>query len=176
MKCKDSNFWIGLGIGSVAGALAYHFSRTEKAKKLEDAICRAIHKASGEAKEFINTAEEEALHTGTKVADKMAHEVHEAAEKADNLKTRFTILPMPRNKTSTWKLLKTDVFDTSVFHIAPSVLQTAPIQNIIHMLQCPSYQRFNMRHQATSGFCKVILHTGRNFRIDFPDNQPVRLQ
>ena len=25
MKCKDSNFWIGLGIGSVAGALAYHF-------------------------------------------------------------------------------------------------------------------------------------------------------
>ncbi len=52
MKCKDSNFWIGLGIGSVAGALAYHFSRTEKAKKLEDAICRAIHKANGEAKEF----------------------------------------------------------------------------------------------------------------------------
>ena len=51
MKCKDSNFWIGLGIGSVAGALAYNFSRTEKAKKLEDAICRAIHKASGEAKE-----------------------------------------------------------------------------------------------------------------------------
>lgn len=106
MKCKDSNFWIGLGIGSVAGALAYHFSRTEKAKKLEDAICRAIHKASGEAKEFINTAEEEALHVGTKVADKMAHEAHEAAEKADNLKTRFTILPMLRNKTSTWKLLK----------------------------------------------------------------------
>lgn len=48
MKCKDSNFWIGLGIGSVAGALAYHFSRTEKAKKLEDAICRAIHKVNPE--------------------------------------------------------------------------------------------------------------------------------
>ena len=26
MKCKDSNFWIGLGIGSVAGALASHSS------------------------------------------------------------------------------------------------------------------------------------------------------
>ena len=88
MKCKDSNFWIGLGIGLVAGALAYHFSRTEKAKKLEDTICRAIHKANGEAKEFINTAEEEALHVGTKVADKMAHEAHEAAEKADNLKNK----------------------------------------------------------------------------------------
>lgn len=32
MKCKDSNFWIGLGIGSVAGALAYHFSRRRKLK------------------------------------------------------------------------------------------------------------------------------------------------
>ena len=74
--------------GPQACALAYHFSRTEKAKKLEDAICRAIHKANGEAKEFINTAEEEALHVGTKVADKMAHEAHEAAEKADNLKNK----------------------------------------------------------------------------------------
>lgn len=54
MKCKDSNFWIGLGIGSVAGALAYHFSRTEKAKKLEDAICRAIHKASGNTSSWTN--------------------------------------------------------------------------------------------------------------------------
>ena len=36
----------------------------------------------------INTAEEEALHVGTKVADKMAHEAHEAAEKADNLKNK----------------------------------------------------------------------------------------
>ena len=69
-------------------SFAASFSRTEKAKKLEDAICRAIHKASGEAKEFINTAEEEALHVGTKVADKMAHEAHEAAEKADNLKNK----------------------------------------------------------------------------------------
>lgn len=34
------------------------------------------------------TAEEEALHVGTKVADKMAHEAHEAAEKADNLKNK----------------------------------------------------------------------------------------
>lgn len=32
MKCKDSNFWIGLGIGSVAGALAYHFSVRRKLK------------------------------------------------------------------------------------------------------------------------------------------------
>ena len=32
MKCKDSNFWIGLGIGSVAGALAYHSPVRRKLK------------------------------------------------------------------------------------------------------------------------------------------------
>ena len=68
--------------------MAYHFSVRRKLKSWKNAICRAIHKASGEAKEFINTAEEEALHVGTKVADKMAHEAHEAAEKADNLKNK----------------------------------------------------------------------------------------
>ena len=50
MKCKDSNFWIGLGIGSVAGALAYHFSRTEKAKKLEDAIVKGKYPDRGVSK------------------------------------------------------------------------------------------------------------------------------
>ena len=46
------------------------------------------HPQSKWRKEFINTAEEEALHVGTKVADKMAHEAHEAAEKADTLKNK----------------------------------------------------------------------------------------
>ena len=31
----------------------------------------------------------DALHVGTKVADKMAHEAHEAAEKADNPEIRI---------------------------------------------------------------------------------------
>ena len=42
-------------------------------------------------RDSINTAEEESLHVGTKVADKMAHEAHEAAEKADNLKNKMCI-------------------------------------------------------------------------------------
>nr|WP_302829195.1 YtxH domain-containing protein [uncultured Bacteroides sp.] len=88
MKCKDSNFWIGLGIGSVVGALVYHFSRTEKAKRLEHAVHNALHKVKGEAKEFIDDAEEKAMHVSEKVADKVAYEAHEAAEKADNLKNK----------------------------------------------------------------------------------------
>lgn len=34
MRCKNSNFLIGLGIGSVVGALIYHFSHTPRAEKL----------------------------------------------------------------------------------------------------------------------------------------------
>ena len=88
MKCKESHFLIGLGIGSVVGALVYHFSRTPRAERLRREMCHAIHKAGSEAKDMFHTAEEDALHAGTKVADKVADEVHEAAEKADNLKNK----------------------------------------------------------------------------------------
>ena len=79
MKCKESHFLIGLGIGSVVGALVYHFSRTPRAERLRREMCHAIHKAGSEAKDMFHTAEEEALHAGTKVADKVADEAHEAA-------------------------------------------------------------------------------------------------
>ena len=88
MKCKESHFLIGLGVGSVVGALVYHFSRTPRAERLRREMCHAIHKAGSEAKDMFHTAEEEALHAGTKVADKVADEAHEAAEKADNLKNK----------------------------------------------------------------------------------------
>ena len=35
MENRNYNLWIGLGVGSVIGALAYRFSRTSKAKKIE---------------------------------------------------------------------------------------------------------------------------------------------
>lgn len=88
MGCKNSNLLIGLGIGSVLGALAYHFSRTAKAKKLESDVCNAIHKLGNEAKDFLRTAEEKAMNAGTKVADKMDDEAHKAADKADSLKDK----------------------------------------------------------------------------------------
>ncbi len=30
MECRHGNFWIGLGIGSILGAVAYRLSRTAK--------------------------------------------------------------------------------------------------------------------------------------------------
>lgn len=88
MGCKNSNFLIGLGIGSVVGALVYHFSRTAKAQKLESDICQAIHKLGGEAKDLLRTAEEKAMNAGTKAADKMDDEAHRAADRADSLKDK----------------------------------------------------------------------------------------
>ena len=35
MTCKDSHFLIGLGIGSIFGALAYGFARSARAKKMK---------------------------------------------------------------------------------------------------------------------------------------------
>lgn len=88
MGCKNAKFWIGLGIGSAVGALAYHFSRTPQAKRLKGEMCNAIHKAGSEAKDLFETAEEKAMHAGTKAADKVAEKAHEAAEKADRLKDK----------------------------------------------------------------------------------------
>ena len=36
MENRNSSLWIGLGIGTVIGTLAYRFSRTSKAKKLKE--------------------------------------------------------------------------------------------------------------------------------------------
>ena len=44
MECRHGNFWIGLGIGSILGAVAYRLSRTAKAKQLENDIYDAIHR------------------------------------------------------------------------------------------------------------------------------------
>ena len=44
MECRHGNFWIGLGIGSILGAVVYRLSRTAKAKQLESEIYDAIHR------------------------------------------------------------------------------------------------------------------------------------
>ena len=49
MECRHGNFWIGLGIGSILGAVAYRLSRTAKAKQLESEIYNAIHRIGRDA-------------------------------------------------------------------------------------------------------------------------------
>ncbi|WP_294628720.1 YtxH domain-containing protein [uncultured Bacteroides sp.] len=89
MGCKNGNFWIGLGVGSVLGAVAYRFSRTAKAKQLESKISDAIHRigssaetAAACAKEKVKDVGQKAVETGAEIADKVATEADKMAGKA----------------------------------------------------------------------------------------------
>lgn len=89
MENRTSDLWLGLGIGSVIGALVYRFSRTSKAKKLKKKVCDAFHKISGQVEEMLDTAKEKVLDTGAVVADKVADKTFDLAEKADDLKGKM---------------------------------------------------------------------------------------
>ena len=60
MENRNSSLWIGLGVGSVIGALAYRFSRTSKAKKLKEKVCDTFHKITGQAEDMLDEAKEKA--------------------------------------------------------------------------------------------------------------------
>lgn len=89
MECRHGNFWIGLGIGSVLGAIAYRLSRTSRARKLESDIYEAIHRigddvemAAASAARKAKRLGAEAIETGTKVVDKVSEEADKVAGKA----------------------------------------------------------------------------------------------
>ena len=88
MENRTSDLWLGLGIGSVIGALVYRFSRTSKAKKLKKKVCDAFHKISGQVEEMLDTAKEKVLDTGAAVADKVADKTFDLAEKEMTLKAK----------------------------------------------------------------------------------------
>lgn len=89
MENRNSNLWIGLGIGSVIGALAYRFSRTSKAKKLKEKACDAFHKITGKAEGMLEEVKEKAVDTGKAVADKVADKAFDFAEKTDDFKNKM---------------------------------------------------------------------------------------
>jgi hypothetical protein len=81
MECRHGNFWIGLGIGSILGAVVYRLSRTAKAKQLESEIYDAIHRIGRDAEVAAACAEKKAMNlglkaveTGAEIADKVAAE------------------------------------------------------------------------------------------------------
>lgn len=86
MTCKDSHFLIGLGVGSILGALAYGFARSARAKKMKAEVSDALHRIEGHTECLIESAKEKALYAGEKVADKVANETSVIAEKANDIK------------------------------------------------------------------------------------------
>ena len=78
MECRHGNFWIGLGIGSILGAVVYRLSRTAKAKQAERP--RPVAAACAE-KKAMNLGLK-AVETGAEIADKVAAEADKVAGKA----------------------------------------------------------------------------------------------
>lgn len=66
MTCKDSHFLIGLGIGSIFGALAYGFARSARAKKMKAEVFDTLHRIEGHTECLIESAKEKALYAGEK--------------------------------------------------------------------------------------------------------------
>lgn len=89
MERKCFNFWIGLGLGSVLGAIVYRCCQTSKAKQLKEKVSHAFHVATDQAEDLADTAEDKIKDAGTKVADKVADKTDEAAYKAEEAKNKF---------------------------------------------------------------------------------------
>lgn len=92
MESKSSHFWMGLGLGSVLGALVYRCCQTSKARQLKAKMAHAFHMATDQAEDAVDTAKDKVMGTGAMVADKVADKAHDAAdkvsEKADEMKNK----------------------------------------------------------------------------------------
>lgn len=86
---KCSHFWLGLGIGSVIGALAYGFSRTEKAKQLKEKVYKAYHKIEDEAGTMMRTAKDKAVDAGNKLVEKGVETAEKVSSKAENMQQKW---------------------------------------------------------------------------------------
>ena len=99
MTCKDSHFLIGLGIGSIFGALAYGFARSARAKKMKAEVFDALHRIEGHTECLIESAKEKALYAGEKVADRVANETSVIAEKANDIKGTLWLMKLRSNQS-----------------------------------------------------------------------------
>lgn len=96
MESKCSNFWLGMGLGSILGAIVYRCCQTSKAKQLKDKVTHAFHAATDKAENLMDSAQNKAkevgnkaMEVGNKVADKVTDKTYDAAEKADEMKNKM---------------------------------------------------------------------------------------
>ena len=56
METSCSKFWLGLGLGSIIGVVAYRFSCSSKGKMLKEKACHVLHRMGGKAEDMIDSA------------------------------------------------------------------------------------------------------------------------
>lgn len=85
MGCGNAKFLVGLGIGSAIGALAYHFSRTAKAKKLKSDVFDVLHEIEADAETAMEDTKVKAVKAGARVAGKVAEKANEVKDKLNEM-------------------------------------------------------------------------------------------
>lgn len=85
MVCNHGSFWMGLGIGSILGAVMCRLSHTAKAKKFECEMYEAIHRLAHKVEVAAAEAEHKAKHLGVAAAETGAHVADKVAEGADKV-------------------------------------------------------------------------------------------
>ncbi len=98
MENRNSSLWLGLGIGSVIGALAYRFSRTSKARKLKRKVSDTFQKIAGQTEDMVEEAKKKVSDTGKAVADKVADKASDLVGKADDLKGKVQTIASEAKK------------------------------------------------------------------------------
>lgn len=89
MGTNCSKFWLGLGLGSLVGIVAYRFSCSPKGKMLKEKASHLLQRMGGKAGELVETAKDKLAEAGTKVADKVANGTQTLAEQADEAKNKM---------------------------------------------------------------------------------------
>lgn len=92
MESGKSNFLIGLGVGSVIGALVYRFCSSTKGKMMKEKVNNMFHKVTGDAVDMVDDTKDKALVAGTKLADKVADGTFEVATKTDDVRNKVHTL------------------------------------------------------------------------------------
>ena len=69
MEENRSKFWMGLGLGSIIGVIAYRFSCSSKGKELKEKASRYLHQIGSKSEDVINSAKEKVMNAGTKAAE-----------------------------------------------------------------------------------------------------------
>ncbi|MBQ8592806.1 MAG: YtxH domain-containing protein [Bacteroidaceae bacterium] len=88
-QCCKSNFWLGLGLGSLLGIVCSRYAQTSKGQEMKEKMADAIHRASDKANDLWQQAKEKMMDTGVKAADKLAEGAKEMAGKASDMKEKI---------------------------------------------------------------------------------------
>lgn len=85
---RSSHLWLGMGIGSIVGAFAYHYSRTPNGERMKKKISNTLHKIGNQAGDLLDTAKQKAMDAGMKGTDKIADKTQDMAYKADQFRDK----------------------------------------------------------------------------------------